>query len=392
MTGLMLLASCGDDGPASRSDASTADTTGSDATPDDRHYVFVTSVMGTGNLGSWADAGGATGLAAADNVCNARAIAAGLSGTFVAWLSTATDDAYCRVQGFSGENSANCGQAMLPRQAGPWSRRDGSPFGLSLLATVGSQQYIYNPTRFDENGTALPGHLYFTNSEGPGQGDSGDCGGWTNETGLNVDAGQTDATALQWSYGGATPDCSESHHLLCFERGVGPALTFPAISGKRVFVTSATGNCNLSTWTGAGGQTGLAAADAICKARATAASLTDADRFEAMLATSTSAITDRISSDGPFVRIDGVRVAANKQALVTSTLDSTIHQAENGMYPDGFVWTGAGGTDTCGDWTGGNGGVAMVGRNFLATAQWATVPQNHATYSTIANRLYCVED
>ena len=36
---------------------------------------------------------------------------------------------------------------------------------------------------------------------------------------------------------------------------------------RRAFVTSTAGNGNLSTWADAGGQAGLAAADAICQAR-----------------------------------------------------------------------------------------------------------------------------
>ena len=73
--------------------------------------AFVTSVFGDGNLGSWPDSGIEVGVAAADEICQARATVAGLanSGNFVAWLSTTTDDAYCRLHGFSGKKSANCG-------------------------------------------------------------------------------------------------------------------------------------------------------------------------------------------------------------------------------------------------------------------------------------------
>ena len=63
--------------------------------------AFVTSSSGTGNLGSWPDAGsglpgvgGFVGLDAADAICQAHASRAGLSGTYVAWLSDASTDAY----------------------------------------------------------------------------------------------------------------------------------------------------------------------------------------------------------------------------------------------------------------------------------------------------------
>jgi hypothetical protein len=93
------------------------------------NVVFVTSVTGDGNLGSWADAGGNTGLAAGDAICQARANAAGLTGTFVAWLSDDNNDAYCRVHNLTGKKASNCGQGSLPESAGPWVRTDGFPFG-----------------------------------------------------------------------------------------------------------------------------------------------------------------------------------------------------------------------------------------------------------------------
>ena len=40
--------------------------------------AFVTSVQGNGDLGSWPDSGGLTGLAGGDAICRARATAAGL--------------------------------------------------------------------------------------------------------------------------------------------------------------------------------------------------------------------------------------------------------------------------------------------------------------------------
>jgi len=54
--------------------------------------IFVTSVKGNGDLSSWPDAGGRTGIEAGDAICSARADAAGLSGTFAAWLSDTDND------------------------------------------------------------------------------------------------------------------------------------------------------------------------------------------------------------------------------------------------------------------------------------------------------------
>jgi hypothetical protein len=59
--------------------------------------VFVTSVTGNGNLGSWPDAGGQTGLAAGDAICQARADSAQLPGIYKAWLSDSSIDANQRL-------------------------------------------------------------------------------------------------------------------------------------------------------------------------------------------------------------------------------------------------------------------------------------------------------
>lgn len=57
---------------------------------------------------------------------------------------------------------------------------------------------------------------------------------------------------------------------------------------RRAFVTSVSGTGDLSAWPGAGGQTGLAAGDAICRARAAAAGLPNASSYRAWLSTSST--------------------------------------------------------------------------------------------------------
>ena len=91
-----------------------------------KRRAFVTSVSGTGNLNSWPDAGGLFALAAGDAICRARATAAGLpnANTYRAWLSTATTDAYCHVQGRTGEKATGCSGS--PQPSGPWYRVDGT--------------------------------------------------------------------------------------------------------------------------------------------------------------------------------------------------------------------------------------------------------------------------
>ncbi len=67
-------------------------------------------------------------------------------------------------------------------------------------------------------------------------------------------------------------------------------------AGQRVaFVTSVSGNGDLSTWADAGSNTGLAAGDVICQARADAAGLSNADNFIALLSDSNDDVYCRLT-------------------------------------------------------------------------------------------------
>src|SRR5690606_9522063 len=57
---------------------------------------------------------------------------------------------------------------------------------------------------------------------------------------------------------------------------------------RRVFVTSTKGTADLSSWPEAGGAVGLAAGDAICRARATASGFSNATSYRAWLSSGTS--------------------------------------------------------------------------------------------------------
>jgi|GEM_PF-5356030 len=61
-----------------------------------RGRVFVTSTSGNGRFSTWAETS-QDGLAGGDEVCQVRANAAGLGGTWTAWLSTDTVDAKDRI-------------------------------------------------------------------------------------------------------------------------------------------------------------------------------------------------------------------------------------------------------------------------------------------------------
>ncbi len=361
--------------------------------------VFVTSVTGSGgNMSLWSDATG-TGLAAADAVCQSRALASGLAGTFRAWLSDGSDDAYCRMHNYSGKKTANCGQGALPASAGPWIRTDGFPFGATLDHLVAGK--VFAPVRYDEFGAPVPGlAFYFTNTDYSGDihpSYSTPCSNWTST--LNSDSaggGGTDYTSGMWT-NYVYLSCSDATaRLLCMQAGAGPALPAFAPTGKKVFLTSQNGSGNLGAWPGAGGKTGLAAGDAICQSLAGAASVTGT--FKAWLSDGTTNAVDRLTGNGPWIRLDGVKVADNKADLTDGSLFTAINLTETGTYYDNYgVWSGT--TDDgiktnnhCNNWT--EGTVAHTGSYGIAGtagARWSgSASGNNCDWSLVFLR--CFED
>ena len=322
---------------------------------DGPNVAFTTSVTGNGNLSTWANAGGTTGLNAADTVCQARADAAGLPGTFVAWMSDSVDDAYCRVLGLSGQVAANCGQGTLPTNAGPWIRTDGFAFA----ATIGQipSRVIYSPLRYDEFGSRLPAFssvFTATNADGTLRSDS--CADWSSTAvGTFGRNGNPETTGSRWTDSGSTL-CSSSAAIMCMETGSGDDLPAFASSGQLVFVSSIGGNGDLSVWPGAGGETGVAAGDAVCRNLANTAGFANTVNFKAWLSDSVNSAVSRLTGGGPWVRPDGVKVADDTSDLTDSDLLVPINVTDTMQYDSGTgVWTGtletgAMAASMCSDW------------------------------------------
>ncbi len=332
-----------------------------------KRRAFVTSVSGTGDLGSWPDAGAATGLAAGNAICRARATAAGLpnANTYRAWLSSETTDAYCHLRGQTGEKFSCAGGS--PLAAGPWFLVNGvTNFTGTLDELVSTNPKIFRPVLFDEFGNDLPEAIeertYWTGTGTDGkQFNSGPfhCSGWTSGVdGSSAPRGDGLGTAATWTLGGFMPSCSTSMRLLCFEPGESETTTLRWSAGSPVFITSAFGSGDLSSWTGAAGESGLAAGDAICSSAAATAHLPDPDSFVAWLSTSSIDARDRVTSDGPFRRLDAYIVAGDKDDLTDGSIDTSIHVDEHGNYltgtPEVATGTLADGTASgldCLDWT-----------------------------------------
>jgi hypothetical protein len=115
--------------------------------------VFVTSTMSTGNLG---------GLAGADTSCTNLATAAGLPGTYKAWLSTSGNDASTRLSHATVPYYLVDGTTKV---ADNWND-----------LTDGSIAHAIN---LDEHGNATGGEEAWIGTGTSGQAFGVDCAGWT---------------------------------------------------------------------------------------------------------------------------------------------------------------------------------------------------------------------
>jgi len=382
---------------------------GGSVTPAQNLRVFVTSETGNGNLTTWvaytASGSSATGLAAGDAICQYLAGQAGLSGTFRAWLSDTNTDAYCHLHGLTGKKVNNCGQGSLPTPYGPWVRRDGFPFGETINVIISIGQ-IYAPVLFDETGAAASDSAIFTDTYDTGAratNYTGSCSDWTSAAGTDyVMVGNSSRTTQGWTIIGGV-NCGANARLLCFQTGTGPALPSHTTTGKIAFITSAYGNGNLGGWPEAGAASGIAAGDNICKARAAASPISavssKANKFKAWLSDSSTDAISRFSYDGPWVRIDGVKIADNKADLTDGVIFSSINQNESGDYYGNYwVWTGTsqsgngiGGVGSyCQDWT--NGSASYTGNGGVAFSTSTTWTNYFGSDCNGTYNLYCFED
>lgn len=376
------------------------------ATP---NYVFVTSVQGNGNLGTWDDAHGETGLAAGDEICQTRAEAAGMAGTFIAWLSDDNDDAYCRINGLTGKKADNCGQDTLPADAGPWLRTDGFPFGEAIDELMSGA--VYAPVRYDEFGSKLPDYSnYYTATSTNGslhQNSHTKCDNWTNSDPVDSEdanahwvwGSNINMTSNTWTLFNNLRCADNSIRLFCMQTGEGSALPELQFEGKKVFVTSARGTAKLETWPEANGKKGLEAGDEICRTSAEAAGLSGT--FVAWLSDSSNSAIDRLTGNGPWVRLDGVKVADDKDDLTDGELFSSIALTEKGEYRAiSSIWTGTNndGTSvddtnrTCSDWTYETQSDTIKGAHGMATESkysWSNYYDMNCSYTNAY--LYCFE-
>lgn len=369
--------------------------------------AFVTSVTGTGDLSSWDDAGGESGLAAGDAICRARAGAANLdnANSYRAWLSTSTVDAYCHVLGLTGTRADDCdGSAVGEPPAGPWARRDGQPFAAALgAATDPVDPRVYQPLLFDELGVEVPfvGALAWTGTGPDGTLYATSCLDWDSASnGQFGDTGSAGSVGRNWTYH-VTLNCDQTARLLCLEPGAGDTLRVPTSGGALAFLSSTTGHGKLEDWSG--GTAGLAGADEICQTLAASAALPYADSFVAWLSDSTTHATARLTFLGPFVRTDGFPLAATRaemlggagKLLTGLNVTETVHYVA-GAVTEHLAWTGTNSIGSvtaqhCTDWSSStSGSLGTIGDS--STARATTWTNGGASDCSQPRRLYCLSN
>jgi hypothetical protein len=365
------------------------------------NIIFVTSETGTGDLSTWPSAGGKTGLEAADNICQTLADNAGLSGTFVAWLSDSNNDAYCRIHGLTGKKG-NCSPQNPTSQAGPWVRTDGFPFGGKIDSILGLNGKVYAPAKFDESGNPIPAAtptdlpIQFTGTfeDGTLNTDWSTCSDWTSNAAIYAGAGDSYRTTESWTHLGAS-FCDWDRHLLCMQTGSGGPLPSFTSSGKKVFYATGSYPAGQTQPTGFNS---IAVADTICQDLATAASLTGT--FKAWLSDSGVDAIDRLTSNGPWVRLDGVKVADDKNDLIDGEIFTSISVTEQGIYVGNYgAWTGttSSGTlasDNCNNWADYEPTMGVAALANSTDVRWTD--KVYAGYGTTlcssGFSLYCFED
>lgn len=150
--------------------------------------VFVSSTTHNARYG---------GLAGADKICNDLAKAAGVSGTFVAWLSNK-----------DGPHAVN-----RVTSTGPWTLVGTTQVVAATKAELTSGTLKRAIDR-DENGAAAAESSVWTGTGQNGMYETNDCDQWT--TGNNGRSGQTDETDDDWT-SNTVDDCDALHRVYCFQ-------------------------------------------------------------------------------------------------------------------------------------------------------------------------------
>jgi len=306
--------------------------------------AFVTSTTYNGNLG---------GLSGADAKCQARAAAAGLGGTWAAWLSTSTVDARERIPAVEYRTTT-----------GTIATSDGADFYDGTLDA--------NIDRDEFGNVAVPNIWTGTNNDGTKA--AGNCSDWTSTSGTAT-LGKNDFPAASgvWSSQSTASCLNSGLRLYCFER----------LPYKRVFVTSNAYQANF-------GGTGVSGADAACQSSAHVGNR--GGTWRAWLSTGSIGAASRIP-DAEYRLVNQSNVVANDKTDLLNGLDHVIERDELGAQRHADVWTGTGSSgfstgQTCSDWT--STALAQMGTTGRSNgaAEWTSYSPFNCN---LVARVYCFE-
>jgi hypothetical protein len=299
-----------------------------------RNLVFVTAASYDGALG---------GLAGADQRCAEAAAHAGLTGRFVALLSSSSVDARDRLVTAAG----------VP--AGSPVRLDGAPVYASV-ASVFDQHALWNAVTLDEDGKLLSsaaddpawGQVWTGTLRDGTRDNNGQCRDWASSAGSSAGRiGDMEGGPRAWVSADAFGSCDQQSHLYCVMIDLAVDAAPSVAMGKAVYVTRRA--------FAPGG--GIDAADQACAAEKPAG----AADVQALLATTTTAAADRLDRDSLYVRPDGTPVGTGAEMIGPEPrLRSGIWQEGDGTYDlsaTPWAWNGSDTLDepgtaagTCDDW------------------------------------------
>jgi hypothetical protein len=186
--------------------------------------VFVTSGAYNGDL--MTAGAGASGVEGADNLCNQHAQAAGLPGTYTAWVSVGSEYAKDRISGIGGPY-------YLPDEVGEFAEKVADDLNdiLTCEGVFPDIECLDGPINRDENGAILDTRVWTGTRENgnafgidlsatcqawtDGVGDGSGCTG-SSGTGGRGRIGESPHTRTFWTSTNFC-GCQNLHHLYCFQ-------------------------------------------------------------------------------------------------------------------------------------------------------------------------------
>lgn len=313
------------------------------------HYIFITSTTSQGDFG---------GIAGGNSICQTRATAAGLPGTWLAVLNSTASGSFNTRITLTHPLYNMAGQKLSD---GAWSPLKDVPVKFNELAAVSSATWV---------------RVGSTSA-------SSNCSEYTTNGATSVTVGSPNGGIFSFMFGAASSNCSSFFPLYCVSDVItlsAPARAHLPNKHHTMFRTSNTYNGNLG---------GIAGADSICQTEA--ATLGYTGTYVAALSTSTQSVLARLT---PIVTTGGVKnrqgfiISMNLAGLFLAYLPSSVETVQQD------VWTGttnAGGIGTghCTSWTSSSSGVSgVVG----TSAQYGSGFWTGSGLNTcdLAKRLYCI--